>query len=906
MPNTLLTSGTAVTTAAAATVAPVAAIATAVQALVDFHLPSELLHDAVTSGAALATTNTAYTALLTDVQALPGLITQLRDALVLLYGGADVAVPTTLVAAPSAGAAGQTGGTLDWTLTDASLPHELRYRLHGSTGPWTAVARAAGVSHYDFANGAPGAAYDVQVYAIKAGVYSPVPLAGTLQLAAAAGATAPVLNSVTPPSLVQGATTAQLVLAGSAIPSDVTVVFSAAGVTVNDVTRNSTSQVTAHVTISPTATVGAGTVKLHSPTMGDSGTVSFTLTASSTSYATPLARDDMGYGTTAALYANVLTAGGGTGGAGALYKSVTSAGLGLLSVDAAAEALYHGLRTVRYDFLAGGGDTPTLQFAFAGAGQRSQWVRFRAKFKPGFTTAGSDTGVGGAAAYKFLLYGLNVTGGGSGRLELTNGTSTQAQYDNYWTTFTPEALAPNASGINTATEWSDDAWYEFIGLLAYSADNKTLTTKWWRAPDGGTRTLISTCSGTGSAATISPVDGWGLGANYNQTRDHAYALWRGPWDMYDAATYRNPYNVPPTDIADVVGWLGADDSLAQPVAIPAAPGVPTPANANAPTVRTALSFPVTLAGIGGLPAALLVRYSTNGGGTWTAGADIATIAPALGGTVVAQVASLAASTAYTVQFAEYNAGGTSAWSASVTGTTPAADVLPVTAGLVFQLEADTRTDVTANGAALGSVTDSVGSIAFTQATAGAKPTLVTAVTSTGLPVIRLAAGKYLVAAAGVPALANTQQTQFLVAAQNTSSAAKRVIFGNESAGAGWADIITVNVSSDTNAFEDKINGTTGAETGSFHSAQVQCLATVLDPTQPTKVRTYVNGVALSTNGSAPTQQSTTAPTIGTDSANVGTATGSMDFCAKYVFNRVLTGAELTSMYNWIKAKWGTP
>jgi hypothetical protein len=75
---------------------------------------------------------------------------------------------------------------------------------------------------------------------------------------------APTITSLSPSSRGQGATSQSIVITGTNFASGTwptsSVVFSGAGITVNSVTRNSATQLTANVTISATATVGASTL----------------------------------------------------------------------------------------------------------------------------------------------------------------------------------------------------------------------------------------------------------------------------------------------------------------------------------------------------------------------------------------------------------------------------------------------------------------------------------------------------------------------------------------------------------------------------------------------------------------------------------------------------------------------
>jgi hypothetical protein len=92
----------------------------------------------------------------------------------------------------------------------------------------------------------------------------------------------PTLTSATPNSLAQGATSQNIALVGTNFASGQVAQFSNGGITVNSTTINSSTSITANVTVSGSATTGAGTVTVHDGTYGDSNTEVFTVTSSGT------------------------------------------------------------------------------------------------------------------------------------------------------------------------------------------------------------------------------------------------------------------------------------------------------------------------------------------------------------------------------------------------------------------------------------------------------------------------------------------------------------------------------------------------------------------------------------------------------------------------------------------------
>lgn len=96
----------------------------------------------------------------------------------------------------------------------------------------------------------------------------------------------PVLTSVTPSSLIQGATNQTVTVSGSGFTSAAlgqAVVFSSlTGITVNSTTFTNSTTITLNLTIAGGATVGARTIQVTDSGHGNSGTVAFSISSAST------------------------------------------------------------------------------------------------------------------------------------------------------------------------------------------------------------------------------------------------------------------------------------------------------------------------------------------------------------------------------------------------------------------------------------------------------------------------------------------------------------------------------------------------------------------------------------------------------------------------------------------------
>jgi hypothetical protein len=263
-------------------------------------------------------------------------------------------------------------------------------------------------------------------------------------------------------------------------------------------------------------------------------------------------------------------------------------------------------------------------------------------------------------------------------------------------------------------------------------------------------------------------------------------------------------------------------------------------------------------------------------------------------------ASLGASNVYIVD-STYGNSGTEVLTVDAGGSSG----IPVTSGLVLQLEAD-HADVTTNLAAVGTLYDqSSTGVDFTQSVSGNKPTLLTNVTSTGMALIDFEASQWLTAGAYNAALGGTAGTIFTVmAVVNTLSTDRNVFSNRASATSGYRQFISRGASADGPRF-GIANGTSETSIGEIgRDSILHNICATFNTSLPS---TYVDGTAVDLAGGVGFLPNTTVRcALGTDSANVGTLTGQFYWGAVYVFNRVLNSTELGLMNTWIQDKWGTP
>jgi hypothetical protein len=91
----------------------------------------------------------------------------------------------------------------------------------------------------------------------------------------------PVLNSISPTTLTQGATAVSFDLDVANIPSDWELVLAGlSGVTLVDSTLASPTSITGHFNVSGSATIETGSIYIHSPSKGDSAALALSVVAS--------------------------------------------------------------------------------------------------------------------------------------------------------------------------------------------------------------------------------------------------------------------------------------------------------------------------------------------------------------------------------------------------------------------------------------------------------------------------------------------------------------------------------------------------------------------------------------------------------------------------------------------------
>lgn len=155
---------------------------------------------------------------------------------------------------------------------------------YGALGPNNAGVQIACI--YPLQNAPSGAIQDSGLYAgTTSGVTTQLTAGAMFQFFTQTNGTyvapvpPPVLTSATPNTEATGATSQNIALVGTGFVNGDSAIFSNVGVTVNSTTFNSSTSLTANVTVSGGATPGAGTVLVRNATTGDSNTVAFTVTS---------------------------------------------------------------------------------------------------------------------------------------------------------------------------------------------------------------------------------------------------------------------------------------------------------------------------------------------------------------------------------------------------------------------------------------------------------------------------------------------------------------------------------------------------------------------------------------------------------------------------------------------------
>ncbi len=289
--------------------------------------------------------------------------------------------------------------------------------------------------------------------------------------------------------------------------------------------------------VQPTSTT-SGTTTTSTSTSTSSTTTTNTQSGSTLSGVSLVSDDYTRYSSTQDLLANISTNIGGTGSpATALYVD----GLHPELVELDKTVTYHGHATAKYNQPGGTGNTPELWVGFPNRQVLTKmWFRAKVRFSQGFTTTGT---ISGANAYKLLGWGWD-TSNGRGALEITNTN----QYQLYWYTLQNGSVTSGgqfADAGQTATEWTDGQWYDYI--LEYEQTSATAgVARAWIQKDGDPLTLRAVSSGTGPAGIVPRVGSAMIGNTFNQVRaaNQNQAVWFGQWEVVDGAKHANPFGVP--------------------------------------------------------------------------------------------------------------------------------------------------------------------------------------------------------------------------------------------------------------------------------------------------------------------------------------------------------------------------
>lgn len=174
--------------------------------------------------------------------------------------------------------------------------------------------------------------------------------------------------------------------------------------------------------------------------------------------------------------------------------------------------------------------------------RRAVWFRFKIRFDPGWTTYHSDTI--NAASYKLS------------HISLEGGPQLRIQYD--WDALhcptpwgEPDAFETSSGewwnlGYRRG-EWSDGEWYEFVQYVDVRAD-PAVRAGWWKRRltlggdlDPGPWSYL--VQGFDAAEGVLPVDGVGIGQNFNRPLDQPQYHYIGPVEVVDGSSYPDPYGL---------------------------------------------------------------------------------------------------------------------------------------------------------------------------------------------------------------------------------------------------------------------------------------------------------------------------------------------------------------------------
>lgn len=451
-------------------------------------------------------------------------------------------------------------------------------------------------------------------------------------------------------------------------------------------------------------------------------------------------------------------------------------------------------------------------------------------------------------------------------------------------------------GVVSGTAFGDP-----FGVLGTQA-TPTLTGISGGSIQPGATSQTITLTGTNFNANCYPVfSNSGIIAHY--TGDKVSNLTVTPTQI----TYLVDCTASVADIGNVVVYNAASQVSTAPQTVNigtlVAPGAPTASNATVVNNQT-LTFPVTLNASGSLPTVLAWQYSTDNV-TFTNGTDLPLTSPTLGQVVQQQVVLQSPSTLYYVKFAEKNSAGTSATSATVTGTTGAAATLD-TVGLVVDWNADLGLDFTTNGAAIGSIMDQIGSATLFQGTAGKKPTLQTNYYGTHNALLFVAANSQSLTANSIISALNSADGTLIILGSN-------LIANQVNDGRFFVNLdgtnkqgYLVKMTRTTNTAVVQWGAGTSFPILTFSTTMtpasgLHCMAVVFDHTTPAELLAY-DGASVTGGSSAYVN-----PTANPPFVSIGSTAGSSNF-GDIGFTRLLwytvkkTPAQLAAIYSALKTQ----
>lgn len=336
------------------------------------------------------------------------------------------------------------------------------------------------------------------------------------------------------------------------------------------------------------------------------------------------------------------------------------------------------------------------------------------------------------------------------------------------------------------------------------------------------------------------------------------------------------------------------------------PGAPTASNATVANNLT-LTFPVTLNASGSLPDVLAWQYRVTGGGAFTAGTDLVLTNPSLSQSFNQDVTLPTASTAYDVQFAEKNSAGTSAFSSTVTGTTGVASSGLITAGLVLRLKGDAGTDVTTNGAGVGSWIDqSPTNATIFQGTSAKKPLLETGLYNGHSALRCVSANSSNITANATIAAINTANTTIFIVAKslvdnNTTNG--RIVFNLDATNKqGW--LCKMLSGGNTVQFQwGTASQIVTVSTAMTVASGLHIITAVFNGTTVTPYFDGIAGTAVSSNYTA----ATAAPPFLSVGSNAGSANFfDGDVADILIYNTAFTAAQVAQNISVLKPQYGTP